>query len=102
MIIRNKAKQENLDVSESYTERLKKLQLITDKFEDISLKYGPASSEELKARIDKVIRTFDREFKRILDKKFEQFWSYDSSMKESDLGNLKDTEVPKFLRNYKK
>ena len=37
MIIRNKVKEENLNISESYNDRLKKLQSITDKFEDIAL-----------------------------------------------------------------
>ena len=102
MIIRNKVKEENLNISESYNDRLKKLQSIIDKFEDVSLNYGPVSSEELKARIDKIIKGFDKEIKLILEKKFEQFWSKNASSRTSKLGSLKETEIPKFLKNYKK
>ena len=102
MIIRNKTKTDDSKISDSYQERLKSLELIIDQFEEVALKYGPASSEELKTRIDKIMRRFDREFKGILDKKFDQFWTRDASLKKSDLGDLKDAEVPKFLRNYKK
>ena len=102
MIIRNKTKKEDLNISESYNERLKKLQLVVDKFEDIALRYGPISSEELKTRIDKIIRGFDKEFRSILGKKFKEFWSENASAKTSELGSLKDSEIPKFLRNYKK
>ena len=102
MIIRNKVKEENLNISENYNDRLKKLQSITDKFEDIALNYGPVSSEELKVRIDKIIKGFDKEIKLILEKKFEQFWSKDASTRTSKLGTLKETEIPKFLKNYKK
>ena len=102
MIIRIKVKEENLNISESYNDRLKKLQSIIDKFEDVSLNYGPVSSEELKARIDKIIKGFDKEIKLILEKKFEQFWSKNASTRTSELGSLKETEIPKFLKNYKK
>ena len=102
MIIRNKVKEENSNISESYNDRLKKLQLITDKFEDVALNYGPVSSEELKARIDKIIKGFDKEMKLILEKKFEQFWSKHASSSISELDSLKETEIPKFLKNYKK
>ena len=102
MIIRNKTKTDDSKISDSYQERLKSLELIIDQFEEVALKYGPASSEELKTRIDKITRRFDREFKAILDKKFDQFWTRDASLKKSDLADLKDAEVPKFLRNYKK
>jgi len=102
MIIRNKSKIDNSNVSESYNERVKKLQLIISQFEDIALKYGPESSKELKTRINKIIRRFDREFKTILDNNFEEFWNNKASNEKSDLGDLKDAKVPKFLKNYKK
>ena len=102
MIIRNKIKEENLNISESYSDRLKKLQLIIDKFEDVASSYGPVSSEELKSRIDKIIKGFDKEIKLILEKKFEQFWSKDASSSTIGLNSLSESEIPKFLKNYKK
>tara|TARA_B100000131_G_scaffold277866_1_gene281989 strand:- start:302 stop:610 length:309 start_codon:yes stop_codon:yes gene_type:complete len=102
MIIKNKSKIDSSNVSESYDERVKKLQLIIDQFEDVALRYGPESSKELKNRIDKIIKRFDREFRAILDNRSEQFWNNKASNKKSDLGELKDAKVPKFLKNYKK
>ena len=63
--------------------------------------YGPASSNELKNRINKVIRSFDGEFKSILNHKFESFWNESKkSAKKDDI--ISEVDIPKFLRNYKR
>ena len=86
-------------------ERLKKLQVIIESFEDTSLKYGPISSEELKNRINKVIRDFDKELTKKLEIRFEMFWNNNadtnriSFSKEEKKSN---TDIPRFLKNYKK
>ena len=46
----------NLELTSEAKERISKLQIAIDSFEDIALKYGPASAEELKNRINKIIR----------------------------------------------
>ena len=85
--------------------RLKKLKLIIDKFEDVALKYGPASSEQLKNRINKIVKSFDSEFKLLLEKRFDFFWN-DKNTNEKEESSaesiLSDLDVPKFLKNYKK
>ena len=85
-------------------DRLSKLKTLTDKFEETSLTYGPASSNELKNRINKVIRSFDDEFKSILNQKFESFWnrSIATSKKDEKDNMLSEVDIPKFLRNYKR
>ena len=85
-------------------DRLSKLKNLTDKFEETSLTYGPASSNELKNRINKVIRSFDDEFKSILNQKFESFWNESRhSVKKDEKDNiLSEVDIPKFLRNYKR
>ena len=49
-------KNSNIELTSEAKERIAKLQIIIDSFEDITLKYGPASAEELKDRINKIIR----------------------------------------------
>ena len=88
------------------SERLKKLQVIIEIFEDISLKYGPISSEELKNRINKVIRDFDKELKNNLEIKFEKFWN--NMVDDTNTSNFSreeknsEVDIPRFLKNYKK
>jgi len=91
----------NEELSSEAKERVIKLQRIIDNFEDVSLKFGPASAEELKDRINKIVRNFDREFKKILDTKFELFWENQNSNHSSN-SKMLNTDIPKFLKNYKK
>ena len=98
-------KDKNEDLSPEQSDRLSKLKLILDKFEQTSLTYGPASAEELKNRINKNIRSFDDEFKSLLNKTFELFWSdrkkaADKNDKKNNI--ISDLDIPRFLRNYKK
>ena len=101
MIIKNNEK-ENLEAKE----REKRLEPTINNFEDIALKYGPVSSEELKNRINKVIKNFDKEFKQILEVEFEMFWNNKKTISEPSLSRENDrisnTDIPKFLRSYKK
>ena len=83
-------------------DRRLRLQIIIDKFEEISLLYGPASAEELKNRINKIIRNFDTEFKRSLENKFNMFWNQKNINGQFIKGDAAEMDVPKFLRNYKK
>ena len=100
----NKNNKDDLELSNEAKERLSKLQTIIDSFEEVSLKYGPASSEELKHRINKIIRDFDKEFKKILELKFEAFWNRQNSDIISSINHDKtsDSVIPRFLKNYKK
>ena len=97
-----KSKDKELSVEQK--DRLSKLKTLTDKFEETSLTYGPASSNELKNRINKVIRSFDDEFKSILNQKFESFWneSRTSANKDEKDNILSEVDIPRFLRNYKR
>ena len=92
------------ELSVEQKDRLSKLKTLIDKFEETSLTDGPASSNELKNRINKVIRIFDDEFKSILNQKFESFWnrSIASAKKDEKDNILSDVDIPKFLRNYKR
>ena len=95
----------DIELTSEAKERINKLQTVINTFEDIALKYGPASSEELKNRINKIIRNFDSEFKKILEVKFEIFWSnqkLDNSSLNNENKKISNTDIPKFLRNYKK
>ena len=56
-------KNTDIELSPEQRDRLNKLKVIIDKFEETSLIYGPASAEELKNRINKIVRNFDNEFK---------------------------------------
>ena len=67
-------KNTDIELSPEQRDRLNKLKVIIDKFEETSLIYGPASAEELKNRINKIVRNFDNEFKLLLDAKFDSFW----------------------------
>ena len=92
------------ELSVEQKDRLSKLKTLADKFEETSLTYGPVSSNELKNRINKVIRNFDDEFKSILNQKFESFWkeSRTSAKKDEKDNILSEVDIPKFLRNYKR
>ena len=96
---------DKIDSNPHAEERLKKLHVIIESFENTSLKYGPVSSEELMNRINKVIRDFDKELKKNLEIKFENFWNNNvntnriSFSKEEKKSN---TDIPRFLKNYKK
>ena len=92
------------EISPEQKDRMNKLKLLIDKFEETSLIYGPASAEELKNRINKIIRSFDDEFKSLLNQKFESFWDAckASSKKEKNDNIISDLDIPRFLRNYKK
>ena len=100
MIEKNKIE----ELSPNQKDRLSKLKLLLGKFEETSLTYGPASAEELKNRINKIIRSFDDEFKTILNQKFESFWSARKTATNKDKNNniISDLDIPRFLRNYKK
>jgi hypothetical protein len=58
----------------------------------------------LKNRINKVIRSFDDEFKSILNHKFELFWNESKNLIKKDKkdNNISEVDIPKFLRNYKR
>ena len=93
----------NLELTAEAKERTNKLQVVIDNFEEVALKYGPVSSDELKTRINKIIRNFDSEFKKILELKFEIFWNsqkIDTLLESKD--EISDSNIPKFLKNYKK
>ena len=97
-------KDENLELTPEQKDRLNKLKVILEKFEETALVYGPASAGELKNRINKIIRSFDDEFKSLLNSNFNYFWSSNSNVvnkKENDC-IVPDLDIPKFLRNYKK
>ena len=93
-----------LELTSEAKERTAKLQVVIDHFEEIALKYGPVSSEELKIRINKIIRNFDSELKKILELKFEIFWnSQEATTFSLDSKNeVLNSDIPKFLKNYKK
>ena len=95
-------KNQNLELSAEAKDRKNKLQAVIDHFEEVALKYGPVSSEELKNRINKIIRNFDGEFKKILEIKFEKFWNAKSSSTLSLNDDNSNSKIPKFLKNYKK
>ena len=104
-MLRKNNKNRNLELTSEAKERISKLQIAIDNFEDIALKYGPASAEELKNRINKIIRNFDNEFNKILETKFELFWknqNLDNKSLNSDDRKISYADIPKFLRNYKK
>ena len=90
------------ELSANQKDRLSKLKLLLGKFEDTSLTYGPASAEELKNRINKIIRSFDDEFKTLLIQKFESFWNAKKVRVSKDKNIISDLDIPRFLRNYKK
>tara|TARA_B110000263_G_C15200544_1_gene460427 strand:+ start:52 stop:351 length:300 start_codon:yes stop_codon:yes gene_type:complete len=93
----------NLELTAEAKERTNKLQVVIDNFEEVALKYGPVSSDELKTRINKIIKNFDSELKKILELKFETFWNsqkIDTLLESKD--EISDSNIPKFLKNYKK
>ena len=93
----------NLELTAETKERTNKLQVVIDNFEEVALKYGPVSSDELKTRINKIIKNFDSELKKILELKFETFWNsqkIDTLLESKD--EISDSNIPKFLKNYKK
>ena len=51
-------KNQKLELTAEAKDRKNRLQAVIDHFEEVSLKYGPISSEELKNRINKIIRNF--------------------------------------------
>tara|TARA_Y100000996_G_scaffold414723_1_gene406516 strand:- start:14231 stop:14536 length:306 start_codon:yes stop_codon:yes gene_type:complete len=95
-------KNKNLELTAEAKDRKNRLQTVIDHFEEVALKYGPISSEELKNRINKIIRNFDGEFKKILEIKFEEFWNTNSSKTLSLNKDDSNSKIPKFLKNYKK
>ena len=97
-------KNTDIELSPEQRDRLNKLKVIIDKFEETSLIYGPASAEELKNRINKIVRNFDNEFKSLLDAKFDLFWDTNKATTKVDNKDniISDLDIPKFLRNYKK
>ena len=97
-------KNNNLELTSEAKERIAKLQVVIDHFEEIALKYGPVSSEELKIRINKIIRNFDSELKKILGLKFEMFWNSQKSENSSSANDYEtsNSDIPRFLKNYKK
>ena len=92
------------ELSSEQRDRLNKLKVIIDKFEETSLIYGPASSEELKNRINKIVGNFDGEFKLLLSTKFDLFWTENKTANKADKNNstISDLDIPKFLKNYRK
>ena len=99
-----KNKEIEIELSSEQKDRLNKLKVIIDKFEETSLIYGPASSEELKNRINKIVRNFDDEFKLFLSAKFDLFWAENKTENKADKNNntISDLDIPKFLKNYRK
>ena len=94
----------DIELSPEQKDRLNKLKVIIDKFEETSLIYGPASSEELKNRINKIVKTFDDEFKLLLNSKFDLFWSQNKTPNKASKkdNTISDLDIPKFLKNYRK
>ena len=97
-------KNTDIELSPEQKDRINKLKVIIDKFEETSLIYGPASAEELKNRINKIVVNFDNEFKSLLDAKFDLFWDTNRARTKTDNKDniISDLDIPKFLRNYKK
>ena len=97
-------KNTDIELSPEQRDRLNKLKVIIDKFEETSLIYGPASAEELRNRINKIYRNFDNELKLLLDAKFDLFWDNNKTTIKTDNKDniISDLDIPKFLRNYKK
>ena len=97
-------KSNDRELSVEQKDRLSKLKNLIDNFEETSLTYGPVSSDELKNKINKVIRSFDNEFKSILNHKFESFWNEIKTSAKIDKKDniISELDIPKFLRNYKK
>ena len=97
-------KNNDLELTSEAKERMAKLQVIIDHFEEIALKYGPVSSEELKIRINKIIRNFDSELKKVLELKFEMFWNSQKSENSYSANDyeISNSDIPRFLKNYKK
>ena len=94
----------DIELSPEQKDRINKLKVIIDKYEETSLTYGPASAEELKNRINKIVRNFDNEFKSLLDAKFDLFWDTNRVATKTDNKDniISDLDIPRFLRNYKK
>ena len=94
----------DIELSPEQKDRLNKLKVIIDKFEETSLVYGPASSEELKNRINKIVKTFDDEFKLLLNSKFDLFWSQNKTPNQTSKKDniISDLDILKFLKNYRK
>ena len=97
-------KNNDLELTSKAKERIAKLQVVIDHFEEIALRYGPVSSEELKIRINKIIRNFDSELKKILELKFEMFWNSQKLENSSSANDyeMSNSDIPRFLKNYKK
>ena len=97
-------KNTDIELSPDESDRINKLKVIIDKFEETSLIYGPASAEELKNRINKIFRNFDNELKSLLNAKFDLFWDTNKATPKTDNKDniILDSDIPKFLRNYKK
>ena len=68
-----KEKTENMSAEEK--ERRKKLQVIIDKFEEVTSEYGPIAADELKNRVNKLIVSLDQDFKKLSEISFTEFWS---------------------------
>ena len=94
----------DIELSPEQKDRLNKLKVIIDKFEETTLIYGPASSEEMKNRINKIVKTFDDEFKLLLNSKFDLFWSQNKTPNKANKKDniISDLDIPKFLKNYRK
>ena len=104
MISNKNNKKNNLELTAEAKQRIINLQVIINNFEEVALKYGPASSDELKNRINKIIRNFDSELKKILELKFEIFWNSQevTTFSLDSKNEVSNSDIPKFLKNYKK
>ena len=89
------------DLSAEEKERRKKLQVIIEKFEEVSSEYGPVASEELMDRINKLIVSLDQDFKILSELRFTEFWSKKRKFSKKDK-DIPRNDIPKFLKNYNK
>ena len=95
-------KQEKTEnMSAESKERRQKLQVIVDKFEEVSTVYGPVAAEELKNRINKLIASLDQDFKTPSEISFSEFWSSKKKFSKKNK-DIPRKDIPTFLKNYNK
>ena len=96
---KKKVNTENISVEEK--ERRQKLQAVVDKFEEVSMEFGPVAAEELKDRIYKLIVSLDQDFKILSENSFSEFWSNKKKFSKKNK-DIPRNDIPRFLKNYNK
>ena len=89
------------NISTEEKERRQKLQNIIDKFEEVSVEFGPLASEELKDRINKIIVSLNQDFEILSESSFSEFWSNKKKFSKKNK-DIPRNDIPKFLKNYNK